>query len=294
MSEHEDVLRIATSLGETWVGNSTTMLTLLRENSDGTVPALKEISHIDGIGKPGESLYAVRFAGDLAYMVTFRVTDPLYIFDLSDPLNPVQAGELQIDGYSDYLHPIGENLLLGMGKDAVPDTSSIDFGGRGAWYQGVKLALFDISNPADPRQVDSLVIGKRGTESHALYDHHALAYLPPEGDRPARLALPVELRDTMPSVPYGDPANPWFRYAWTHTGLYMFDIHTGDLPGHETGIEKRGAMIVAERPDESHDDWYWCWPTDRAVILGDSAHYVHGGEVWSATWGLGTDLVGPE
>ncbi|MCP4692304.1 MAG: hypothetical protein GY859_29940, partial [Desulfobacterales bacterium] len=141
MSHYNGVMRVATSLGDDWSGTSTTRLTLLRENPAATGDVLEEISHIDGIGEAGERLYAVRFLGARAYMVTFRVTDPVYVFDLSDPENPLQKGELHIDGYSDYLHPIGETLLLGIGKDAVPDDGSNDFGGRGAWYQGVKLSL---------------------------------------------------------------------------------------------------------------------------------------------------------
>lgn len=294
MSEYENVLRIATSLGNTWTQSATTRLTLMKEDGQS---ALKEISHLDGIGKPGEQLYAVRFAGKNAYLVTFRVTDPLYVFDLSDPANPKTLGELQIDGYSDYLHPVGDNLLLGIGKDAIPDTSSSDFRGRGAWYQGVKLSLFDISNPASPKEVNSLVIGKRGTGSEALYDHHAFTWLPGTAERPARLAVPVEMHSTVGGYSYySNPSDPWYYYNWTHTGLYMFNVFTGEQAGGKTGIEEQGRMIVADNA-EIHplfQSGYYVGSntdSDRSVILGNSVHYVHDAQVWSASWGTGADMT---
>jgi uncharacterized secreted protein with C-terminal beta-propeller domain len=293
MSHYEGILRIATSLGDTWNLTATTRLTLLREEDpDATVSTLQEIAHIDGIGKAGERLYAVRFVGPRGYLVTFRVTDPLYILDLSDPENPAQLGELHIDGYSDYLHPIGDNFLLGIGKDAVPDSTSDDLGGRGAWYQGVKLVLFDISDLANPREVAAQVIGKRGTESDVLYDHHAFGFLPPVNDgEAARLALPIRLHDT----PSGsDPSQPWYRYYWTHTGLYLFDIFTDGRPDQEASIEERGRIIVEQRSETNTDFWYWNDSKDRAVLLEDSVHYIHDGQVWSAAWDATTETIGPQ
>ncbi|MEE4358395.1 MAG: beta-propeller domain-containing protein [Desulfococcaceae bacterium] len=292
MGEYEGILRIATSMGQAWEESPTTRLTLLQEGDDAV---LEEISHVDNIGEQGESLYAVRYAGTRAYLVTFRVTDPLYIFDLSDPQNPIKAGELHISGYSDYLHPIGENLLLGIGKDAVPDDSSNDFGGRGAWFQGVKLSLFDVSDPTSPRENDSLVIGKRGTESDALFDHHALAYLPPDKGIPARLALPVRLHNT----PYDYKEEPWLVedadivretgpsawYDWTHTGLYLFEIGTSD-------IVNTGKMIVEDRNSYAYAPWSSF--SDRALILGESVHYIHNNQVWSAPWSDAENMSGPE
>src|SRR3990170_2283817 len=240
MGEKDGYLRIATSLGETWDSSAQTMLTVLKESGAGGEGRLVEVSrlpndaHPEPIGKPGERLYAARFLGDRAYLVTFRVTDPLYVIDLKDPEAPHIAGELEISGYSDYLHPIGENLLLGIGKDAVPDTGTGGWGDRrGAWYQGVKLSLFDVQYPANPAEMDSMVIGKRGTDSYALIDHHAFAYIPPLDGKQARLALPVRLHDTANEYL---SENPWDYYDWTHTGLYLFDIHVEG----ESGITLSG------------------------------------------------------
>ncbi len=289
-SEQGGVLRVATSLDGSWNVSSRTRLSLLRPVAGDSGTSLQEISFIDNIGKPGERLYAVRYVENRAYLVTFRVTDPLYVFDLSHPENPVQLGELHIDGYSDYLHPIGDNLLLGIGKAAVPDLLSPDFGWRGAWYQGVKLSLFDVVDPAAPREVSSVVLGKRGTESAVLANHHALTYLASGNTGPARLAIPVELHDTVPQNAWFDPAMPSAYYDWTHTGLYLFEIDTGQA----AGIRSSGRMVVSERsaaqPYEPPGGTHF----DRSVLAGESVHYVHQGRVWSMAWNDPGNLSGPQ
>ncbi|MEK6713903.1 MAG: beta-propeller domain-containing protein, partial [Nitrospirota bacterium] len=291
MGEKDGYLRIATSLGETWDSSAQTMLTVLKESETAGEGRLVEVSrlpndvHPEPIGKPGERLYAARFLGDRAYLVTFRVTDPLYVIDLKDPADPYIAGELKISGYSDYLQPVGENMLLGIGKDAVPDTGTGGWGdGRGAWYQGVKLSLFDVQYPANPKEVNSMVIGKRGTDSDALIDHHAFAYIPPLNGKPARLALPVRLHDTANEYLSG---NPWDYYDWTHTALYLFDI---DVQG-KTGITLSGQLIAEERSADNIYDYGY--GNDRALILNDSTHFIHEGKVWSALWSSAEQATGP-
>ncbi len=181
--EDDNYLNVVTSIGDTWGSTSSTRLTVLKWVGN----QLETVDFIDGIGKPGERLFAARFVENRAYLVTFRVIDPLYVIDLSDQENPAIAGELEIEGYSDYLHPVGENLLLGFGKDAIADDGSSDFGfTRGAWYQGVKVSLFDVSDPASPAEINSLVYGKRGSESEILSDHHAISFLPATGNNRAR------------------------------------------------------------------------------------------------------------
>ena len=284
MGEHEGVLRIATSVGDDWNGTASTRLTLLQEEAADSGTVLKEISHLDNIGKPGERLYASRFIGDRAYLVTFRVTDPLYVFDLSDPTRIETLAEIEVAGYSDYLYPVGNDLLLGIGKDAVPDPSSSDFGGRGAWYQGVKVSLFDVSGAGS--EINSLTLGKRGTESDALHDHHALTLLPSGEDGKLRLALPIDLHDTRTHT--GIP-EPWTHYSWTHTGLYLFEVTT--VSG-EQGIENTGQIIVAD--DTSIPDYYRHLGNDRSVLSGNSVHYIHRNRVWSSQWDEPTGVRGPE
>ena len=117
------------------------------------------VGKLEGIGQ-GENLHAVRFMGDRGYMVTFIKTDPLFVIDLSQPQNPRVLGELTMPGYSDYLHPYDATHLIGVGKDAVDSVQ-----GNFAWYQGLKLALFDVSDVNNPVLVANYSIGDRGTNS---------------------------------------------------------------------------------------------------------------------------------
>ncbi|MDH5542767.1 MAG: beta-propeller domain-containing protein [Nitrospinota bacterium] len=296
MGEHNGYLRIVTSLGDTWNNTSTTRLTVLGESMESGISVLKEISRLPNtgrpgaIGKPGERLYSARFMGERGFLVTFKVTDPLYILDLSNPVDPYIAGELQIDGYSDYLHLVNENLLLGIGKDTVPDTSSSWGDGRGAWYQGVKLSLFDITNPENPTESDSYIIGKRGTSSDALMDHKAITYLPATEAKPARLAINILLHDTTPTYSEWFDANePFAYYEWTHTGLYLFDLNP---PTNLGKIDLKGKMIVKERSaTETYD---WLDGNSRAVIVNDSVHYVKGGRVRSGSWSADPAATSPQ
>ena len=119
LGEHKGDLRVASTEDPLWMGGaqqreSESSVTVLRER-DGR---LEQIGKVGGLGK-GERIYAVRFLGDVGYLVTFRQVDPLYTLDLSNPAAPKVAGELKITGYSAYLHPIGEDLLLGVGQDAT-------------------------------------------------------------------------------------------------------------------------------------------------------------------------------
>ena len=162
MSEYNDVLRIITYTGSQQSSDSSPahLYTLEEDATSNTLTMLGELPNANRpapIGKPGEQIYASRFIGEKGYLVTFRLTDPLYILDLSNPSDPFIASELEIDGYSDYLHPVGENYLLGIGKDAIADSENGD--GRGAWYQGVKLSLIDISDPSAPFEKQKIILG---------------------------------------------------------------------------------------------------------------------------------------
>lgn len=277
MGEHAGVLRIATSLGQSWDNTASTRLTLLREN-DGALAIVSQLPnsrHPEPLGKPGEQLYAARFLGTRGYLVTFRLTDPLYVLDLADAENPRIAGELSIPGYSDYLHPIGERWLVGVGKDAIADDSGGD--GRGAWYQGVKVALFDVSDHAAPREVNSLVIGRRGSESAATFDHHAITFLASsqETGELGRLALPIQRHETTPAHAYFEAGDPRIWYDWSNTGLHLFSVM-------DSGLAARGE-VLAETAQQSASPTLGVYE-DRAVLLGDEVHYLHGDRAWSANW----------
>lgn len=170
MSEHDGDLRVATTTDDWGFGEQQdSTVYVLRPNGD----ELQQISAIGGLGK-GEQIYAVRFIGDVGYVVTFRQIDPLYVLDLSDPANPVLEGELKIPGYSAYLHPVGDGLLLGVGQDATEQ-------GR---TTGTQLSLFDVSDPTDPQRISTLPIGG---QSEVEWDHKAFLFWEPDGT----IVLPV-------------------------------------------------------------------------------------------------------
>lgn len=124
---------------------------------------LKIVGKIEGIA-PGERVYSARFMGDTAYFVTFKAVDPLFTADLSDPMNPKLIGSLKIPGFSEYLHPYGEGLLLGIGMD-VDET--------GVTTNGLKLSMFDISDPSDVKEVYKTVL-EDVYSSSALYNYKSV------------------------------------------------------------------------------------------------------------------------
>ncbi len=124
---------------------------------------LKKVGEIGDLAR-GERVYSVRFMGDIAYFVTFRQTDPLFSADLSDPANPKILGELKIPGFSEYMYPYGDGLLLGFGMDADENT------GR---TKDLKLSMFNITDPANVSEQDITKIDGK-TYSPALYNHKAM------------------------------------------------------------------------------------------------------------------------
>ncbi len=286
MSEKDGFLRVATFNDEQGLNDSPILLTVLQADGTGeleNIATLPNESEPGFIGKPGEQLYASRFLGDRAYLVTFRQTDPLYIIDLSDPAQPFIAGELQIDGYSDYLHPINDEYLLGIGKDAVATPGEIG-DGRGALVQGVKLSLFNVANPAEPTEVQSVLVGQRGTESRALGDHRAIAVQPATDDHPTRVSFGIDVNGQ--ASPSGSPSGfeATTYYGWNYSGLHGFDIRTGA----DAGISLRGAMVVESAGDGG--EYYNSYEDDRAVMVNDSVFYIRGNKVYAAPW---DDLANP-
>lgn len=161
-SEYQGKLRVATT--DQSSGGSQSFMTVLADGP-GT---LVTVGQLGGLGQ-GERIYAVRFIGDTGYVVTFKQVDPLHVIDLSDPAHPRLAGELHIEGYSAYLHPVGDNLLLGVGQDVSSD-------GRRA---GTQVSLFDVSNPANPKRLQHASLGTAGSSSPAEFDHHAFLWWAP-------------------------------------------------------------------------------------------------------------------
>ncbi len=150
MDYYDGALRVAST------DETQSRVTVLREQGK----RLLVTGTVDGLGK-GERIYAVRFTGPVGYVVTFRQTDPLYTLDLADPAKPRMVGELKIRGYSAYLQPAGEGLMLGVGQDATSE-------GR---VKGLQMSLFDVSDLAVPQRISQITLPQ--TYSDAEGDHHA-------------------------------------------------------------------------------------------------------------------------
>lgn len=203
---------------------------------------------------PGERLYAARFLGPRGFLVTFQQIDPLFVLDLADPASPQIVGELKIPGYSDYLHPIGNNLLLGIGRS----TEQTQWGG--VVPSKLQLSLFDLTDPANPTVVQQLSVGGYGSSSDVSWSHKAFTFLQDQG----RLALPAQL--TPETATYESYAAPEFD------GVLCYDITAA-------GFTARGGLRNVDAM-ASGSWWYGGW--HRAAFIGDTLYAVTPGGVSAA------------
>lgn len=177
LSEYNGYLRVATTSRPIWwqggpPAASQSQVTVLGQRGGN----LDKVGQVSGLGA-GEQIYSVRFVDDAGYVVTFRQIDPLYTIDLRDPAAPRVAGQIELAGYSSYLHPLAPGLLLGVGQDVGRNEPS-----------GAQLELFDVSNPSAPRLVQKATLGS-GSSTDVQYDHHAFLFWPPTG----LAVLPVQI-----------------------------------------------------------------------------------------------------
>ncbi|EKD52102.1 MAG: hypothetical protein ACD_62C00117G0001 [uncultured bacterium] len=239
MSEHDGYFRIATTSGESWswsdedavVSNNVYVV-------DAESTSLPVVGEVTGIAE-GEKIYAVRFLGDVGYVVTFEQFDPLFVIDLSDPAAPVIRGELEMPGYSTYLHPLGDGYLIGFGEYVTEYDSGY---GTFMEHDGLKLATFDVTNLSAPGLVQEMRIGSGWSKSEAFSNHLAFNFDAETGV----LALPVEIYDNTET---GD----WLG-EFQYYGVHLYDIS-------DTGSINTKAEIRLE--DGA------CQPA-RTVILRDS------------------------
>ena len=262
LSEQDGDLRVLSSKytinSEDFVDH---LLFVLRESV--TEPALEIVGQLPNssrpapIGKPNEDLYGVRFLGDRAYAVTFLRIDPLYVIDLADPADPFIAGELEVTGFSDFLHPVSDDLLLGLG---IAETG------------GVKLELFDVSDIALPTSRGGVTLGGIGSWSEARWDRHAFTY---QADINGidRLTIPVSLYDETSGTG-----------TWEHS-LQLFEIHDKATPDLASLLQV-GSIVPPQTPD------LWV-ERNRAFIHDDTVYFIQNENVWSAFWNSPTLVNGP-
>ena len=255
MDEFQGHLRVATTARPTWGGPSENNVYVLNRT-------MVRVGTLEGLA-PGETIYSARFLGERAYLVTFKKIDPLFVIDLSDPAEPRVLGYLKIPGYSDYLHPYDQDHVIGLGKDTYDM-------GTFAWYQGVKVSLFDVSDVEHPQEESKLVIGDRGTESTALREHKAFLFVPAKG----LLVLPIDLRLVNRTRVPNPPPETYGELAWQ--GAYAISIR----PDEEMTVVGR----VAHNPGpgcpsaDPYELWYGCrsYTVQRSLYIGDVLYTISG------------------
>jgi inhibitor of cysteine peptidase len=264
MDENNGYLRVATTVDSAWNWRTGERSSPSVNNVYVLDSGMSVVGSLEDLA-PGESIYSARFMGDRAYLVTFKKTDPLFVIDLSNPSSPALLGKLKIPGYSDYLHPYDENHIIGIGKEAVDAEGERDF----AWYQGVKLALFDVSDPANPKEISKYVIGDRGTDSTALHEHKAFLF-----DKEKNLlVIPIQLAEIDESkYPNGVETNTYGEY--TFQGAYVFSL---DL---QNGFHYRGRIThVEDQMERNGYYWYSDNSITRSLYIGDNLYTISSGMV---------------
>ena len=224
-----------------WTWTVENKLFVLDATAAGEMTLLGSIT--EGLGKPNERIYAVRFNGAVGYVVTFVNTDPLYKLDLSDPANPTVIGEWQEDGVSDYLHIINDGLMLGVGREAVT---------QDGWtrFTGVKVSLYDTTGD-DPFVTDSYFLESQYSYSPVTYDHKAFMYFAPEGADYWYFAIPI--------YEYFDD------YSSYSQSMYVFKAHfDGDLE----------YVAKLTHNDETNPYYYYYDSIERAVVIGTRIYTV--------------------
>ncbi len=256
MDEFNDYFRIATTTGEVWRSDIPSKNHVYVLDSD-----LKITGKLEDLA-PGERIYSARFMGDRCYLVTFKKVDPLFVIDMSDPKSPKVLGKLKIPGYSDYLHPYDENHIIGIGKEAVEAEN-----GNFAWYQGVKLSLFDVTDVEHPKEMAKYNIGDRGTDSYALHDHKAFLFSKSKN----LLAIPILLAEIDEQKYNGKvPANAYGDYVWQ--GAYVFELTL------EKGFELKGKITHNANQEEFLKSGYYyynnAYSVKRSLYIGENLYTI--------------------
>lgn len=195
MDENDGNLRIAT----TTHGPLNNAVTVLAQKGN----ELERVGSVENIAT-GEDIRSVRFQGDRGFVVTFKKTDPLFVLDLAEPTDPKLLGELIIPGFSTYMHMMDPTHLMTIGYDG-------DEQGSFAWFAGVSLQIFDVSNPSNPVRIHHEAIGTRGSSSEALTNHLAFNFFAPIH----MLALPMTVCEGGSGGGYGS--------TMSFSGLMVYD-----------------------------------------------------------------------
>lgn len=253
MDEHNGYFRIVTTKGNSWDENepSENNLFILDEG-------MKPVGFLTGLAKK-ERIYSARFMGDKAYMVTFKQTDPLFVIDVANPTAPKVLGELKVPGFSNYLHPLDENHLIGFGYETktVPQEGSKE---PFIMTEGMKISLFDVSDLNNPKELDTKVIGGQGTYSPIQYDHHALF----QHEEKNLYGFPVSIYEKGAGQEYSQ---------FKQEGSLIYEITP------EKGIALKGNLLKSKNAAQLYEDWETS--IQRMVYVGDSLYTISMKEITS-------------
>lgn len=205
MDERQGHLRVATTTGHVPSPDVHSTLSVLAENEGN----LELVGQVDDIA-PTEDIRSVRFNGEIAFLVTFKKTDPLFVIDCADPSSPFIRGELKIPGYSTYMHLLDDRHILAIGFDA-------DDQGDFAWFQGILLQIFDVGDLDNPSLLHREVIGTRGTTSDAATNHLAFNYFRAR----SLLGLPIVVCEGGAGGGFGD------EISFSGLMVYRVDLEQG-------------------------------------------------------------------
>lgn len=259
MDEYNSFFRIATTSDKYTENTSNTSNNIYVLDE-----ALQMKGKIEDIA-PGELIYSARFMSNRVYLVTFRTVDPFFVIDLTNPAQPKILGKLKIPGYSNYLHPYDENHIIGFGKDTV---ETKDYQGiPQAYYLGMKVALFDVSDLKNPVEMDKVTIGDRGTDSELLNNHRALLFAKDKN----LLAFPVTVnqvnQSSLKQAPGSSPAYGSFAFQ----GAYVYNI---SLTG---GLKYKGRITHLSQEDYLKAGDYWSEQDSsikRILTIGNNLYTV--------------------
>ena len=312
-SEHNGHLRVVTTTGNTWDESAESFLRVMRE-TDGE---LVEVGSVGDMGN-GEAVQSVRFQGDVGYVVTFRQVDPLYTLDLADPENPTVRGELKIPGFSSYLHPIGNGLVIGVGSDADEQNGQVT---------GSKVSLFDVSDLDNPQEVATWIGPESwnniGWDTHAFlwWAEKNLAVIPIQtwgngqqwagvvvleignnsihevgrldhADATATLGdteCSVITEDDLPDVG-SDNVESEFEYMVVFDDGLVLDCEEGEsqtASGYDCHTDTWMTEEAERLGVETDGTLLLCWPTGNGMPTISRSMVLPGGELWtvSSPWG---------
>lgn len=215
--------------------------------------SLKQVGSVEGLA-PGESIKSVRYLGDTAYVVTFREVDPLFAIDLSTPSKPKVLGQLKTPGFSEYLHPVDSSTLIGFGTNTtVAENGAV-------MENGMKLSLFDVSDPLHPKESQVFYLGNQGSSSEGKENHKAFFY---DGQR-GQIGFPTTIA-TQVDKDKADPLSS--QNEITFSGYLLLDFSKEDgfsiAAYFPNGGEGNGVSALGDR-------------IRRGVRIGESFYTISG------------------